>query len=153
MTCFSKESNFQFNFFSVLKLVMSSIQRKSDQCSVIKRLIMQHVMKERPDFLALAEDINRHNWVIMKDLEGSEEEANEFGEIMCEVVHAHGEFATVCVCFGSSEPYTSGQRTFVIHLSRWSEFFVEWHTDYYQFADSMGTGGNSTVLGKRKRSL
>ena len=34
-----------------------------------------------------------------------------------------------------------------------SEFFVEWHTDYYQYAETMGTGGNTTVLGKRKRSL
>ena len=121
----------------------SSIQRKSDQCSVIKRLIMQHVMKERPDFLALAEKINNHIWVIMKGLEGAEEEADEFGHLMCNVVHAHGEFATVCVCFGNSEPYNTGRQVFVIHLSRWSEFFDEWHTDFYRMAFDMGSGGNT----------
>ena len=128
---------------------MSSIQRKSDQCSVIKRLIMQHVMKERPDFLALVEKINWHNWVIMKDLEGTEGEANEFGQIMCEVVHAHGEFATVCVCFRDCEPYHAGRQVFVIHLSRWSEFFVEFHTDYYDLADAMGGGATTELLAKK----
>ena len=123
-------------------------KEKSDQCSIIKRLIMQHVMKERPDFVELAENINRRCWVIMKNLPGSEEEGNEFGQIMCEVVHAHGEFAIVRPCYGASEPYQVGHRQFVIHLSRWSEFFVEWHTDYYDFAGATGTGGNTTRLEK-----
>ena len=118
--------------------------------SDIARLIMKHVMKERPDFLALVENINRHSWVIMKDLPDLEEEANEFGQVMCEVVHAHGEFATVCVCFGNSEPYNTGRQVFVIHLSRWSEFFDEWHTDFYQMAESMDTGGNTRLLGKKE---
>ena len=126
-----------------------NIKKKSDQASVIKRLILQHVMKERPAFLALVENINRHGWVIMKTLPGVEEEGNEFGQLMCEVVHAHGEFATICVCYRDSEPYNAGREVFVIPLSRWSEFFDEWHTDYYQLAESMGTGGHSTVLGKK----
>ena len=130
----------------------SSIPRKSDQCSVISRLIMQHVMKERPDFAALAEKINRRCWVIMKGLPGAEDEANEFGQLMCEVVHAHGEFATVRVCYrnGCMEPYQVGREVFVIHLSRWSEFFVEWHTDYYEMAFDLGGGGRTTVLGKKE---
>ena len=84
----------------------------------------------------------------MKDLDGAEEEADEFGHIMCNVVHAHGEFATMGVCFRNCEPYSVKSDTFVIHLSRWSEFFVEWHTDYYQIAMSMGTGGSTTRLEK-----
>ena len=118
--------------------------------SDIARLIMKHVMKERPDFLALVENINRHGWVIMKTLPGVEEEGNEFGQIMCEVVHANGEFATVCVCYRDSEPYNAGREVFVIHLSRWSEFFDEWHTDYYQFAEQTGGGGTTMVLGKKE---
>ena len=123
-------------------------KEQSDQCSVIKRLIMQHVMKERPDFLALVEDITRHSWVIMKNLPGAGEDANEVGQLMCEVVHAHGEFAIVRVCLQHSESYVVGQHQFVIHLSRWSEFFYEWHSDYYDMADAMGTGVRTTRLGK-----
>ena len=80
---------------------------KSDQCSIIKRLIMQHVMKERPDFVELVENINRRCWVIMKNLPGAENDANEVGQMMCEVVHAHGEFATVRVCLQHSGPMWS----------------------------------------------
>ena len=81
----------------------SSIQRKSDQCSVISRLIMQHVMKERPDYVVLVDKIRSHTWVIMQDLPDNqnglgESNANEIGRAMCEVVHAHGEFATIRPC-------------------------------------------------------
>ena len=122
-----------------------SIQ-KSDQCSVIKRLIMQHVMKERPDYVELAEKIRSHNWVIMKDLPDNQDGENEIGRTMCEVVHAHGEFATLRPCMQDSEPYSPGFKVYVIHLSRWEEFFVEFHTDYYDFAGATGTGGNTTRL-------
>ena len=128
---------------------MTSNKKKSDYCSVIKRLIMQHVMEERPDFAALAENIRSHKWVIMKDLPGAEEDANEVGQYMCEVVHAHGEFAIVRVCYRASEPYTPSARQFVIHLSRWAEYFVKFHIDYYNFADAMGsTSPTTTVIPK-----
>ena len=109
---------------------------------------MQYVMEERPDFAALAENIRSHKWVIMKDLPGAEEEANEVGQYMCEVVHAHGEFAIVRVCYRACEPYTPSARQFVIHLSRWAEYFVEFHTDYYNFANINGGGGETTVIPK-----
>ena len=109
-------------------------------------------MEERPDFVELAKRIRSHNWVIMKDLPDNqnvvgESNANEIGRAMCEVVHAHGEFATLRPCMQNCEPYCPGYKVFVIHLSRWEEFFVEWHTDYYDFADAMSTGTDTTIVG------
>ena len=124
--------------------------QKSDQASVIKRLILQHVMRERLDYAALVEKIQSHVWVIMKGLPGMEEDANEAGEIMCEVVQAHGEFAIVRPCWAASEAYAVGHRQFVIHLSRWSEYFVEWHSDYYDLARHMGGGAATVVLAKKE---
>ena len=122
---------------------------KSDQCSVIKRLIMQHVMEERPDYVELAEKIRSHNWVIMKDLPDNDSNANVIGRTMCEVVHAHSEFATLRPCMQDSEPYAPGFKVFIIHLSRWEEFFVEFHTDYYDFAEAMSTGTDTTMIAKK----
>ena len=129
---------------------MSSQKEKSDQCSVIKRLIIQHVMKERPDFAALVEKIQSHSWVIMKALPGVQEEANDAGQYMCEVVHAHGEFTIVRVCLFNSEPYVVGSHQFVIHLSRWAEYFVEFHTDFFKFAEACGGGTSTTMIAKKE---
>ena len=135
----------------------SSIPRKSDQCSVISRLIMRHVMKERPDYVEFAKTINCHRWVIMKDLPDNcdslgESYGNEIRRTMCGVVLAHGEFATIRPCLQNSEPYCPGFQVYVIHLSRWEEFFVEFHTDYYDFADATG-GGTATELLRKKTTV
>ena len=124
--------------------------KKSDQASVIKRLILQHVMRERLDCAALVEKIQSHDWVIMTGLPGEKEEENEAGQLMCEVVHGHGEFAIVKPTYSGDAPYQVGHRQFIIHLSRWSEFFVEWHTDYYDLAGHMGGGTTTELIAKKE---
>ena len=122
---------------------MTSASPQSDQASVIKRLIMQHVREERPDFAALVDRINSYKYVIMFDLPGLEDNANEEGNHMCEIVHAHGNYVVIRPCKGDSEPFTPPREQFVINLSRWHHYFVEFHTDFYGMADIdyLGEGG------------
>ena len=115
---------------------MNSKKVLVDQPSVIKRLIMQHVQEDinRPDYRELAEEINSYLWVIMKP---SVSEGGETANQMCRVVHAHGEYATLHLCCEDSEAYSVGFKTVTIHLSKWSEHFEEWHTDFYDMAECM----------------
>ena len=100
---------------------------------------MQHVMVERPDYAELVEKIQAAQWVIMKNLPNCDDE-DENGHSMCEVVHAHGEYAVVRPCYLHSEAFNPGTEVHVIQLSRWSEFFVEFHTDFYNFGEIGGCG-------------
>jgi hypothetical protein len=96
---------------------------------------MQHVQEDinRPDYRKLAEKINGREWVIMKPSVMPGETHNQ----MCRIVHAHGEYATLHLCMEHSEAYSVGFKTVTIHLSKWSEHFEEWHTDFYDIAKCM----------------
>ena len=122
--------------------------KQVDQPSVIKHLIMQHVQEDinRPDYRKLAEEINGREWVIMK---GHVHNDNEPGSlnVMCRIINAHGEYATLQLCWENSEAYSCSPKIVVIHLSKWSEYYVEWHTDFYRFCEHMGSVG-TTHIGK-----
>lgn len=119
-------------------------RKKLDQCSVIKRMILQHVMVERPDYAQLVEEIGSHQWVIMHNLPDCEDVTD--GKSMCEIVHCHGEYAVVRACYIDSEPYTPGREQYVIHLSRWSEFFVDFDHDFFGFANMLGGRPDTSTL-------
>jgi hypothetical protein len=112
-----------------------------DQPSTIKRLIMQHVQEDinRPDYRKLADKINSKTWVIMKPSVAKGLFETTTRNQMCRVVHAHGEYATLHLCCEDSESYSMGFRTVTIHLSKWSEHFEEWHTDFYDLEEAMST--------------
>ena len=128
---------------------VSSSNEKLDSSSVITRLILQHVKNERLDYAELVEKINNNRWVLMKELPGDDDQ-NAAGLSMCEIVHAHGEYATVRPCCKDSEAYFPGMGIYVIHLARWSEFFVQFHMDYYDFAEY--TPGTSRTLIEKSKS-
>ena len=116
---------------------MASKKVLADQPSMIKKLIMQHTQEDinRPDYRELAETINQRTWVIMKEATFPGEDG---GNCMCRIIRAHGAYATLQSTMEDCDPFTPGHKVAVIHLSKWSEYFVEFHTDFYELAQTFG---------------
>ena len=111
--------------------------KQVDQPSVIKTLIMQHVQEDinNPQYRKLADEINKRTWVIMKEATFPGEDG---GNCMCRIIRAHGAYATLQNVADGCDPFAPGYKIVMIHLSKWSEYFVEFHTDFYELASTFG---------------
>ena len=90
-----------------------------------------------PGFEDLAKKIRSNKWCVMKNLPNSAE-GNDDGKVMCEIVYVSITEAIVRECYQHSEPFNPGSGQYIIHLSRWDEFFVHFHVDFYNFRDESG---------------
>ena len=100
--------------------------------AVVSNLILKYVIE--PGFEDLANKIRSNAWCVLENLPDSEE-SNEDGQVMCEIVYVSSTDAIVRECYRHSEPFNPGVKQYNIHLSRWDEFFVHFHVDFYNFSE------------------
>jgi hypothetical protein len=66
--------------------------------------------------------------------------------VMCKLIHANGEYATLQLCADDVfDPFKLTTHIIVLHLSKWKDFAVHLHVDYYDFEQRESVSFNDSV--------